>query len=257
MVELPLLLAEPLHHPHAGHRLLDDHGDLALALLGVPAGREGPLAHPVGGDGQRRHHHQADHRQQRRVDEHDDQGQDEQQHVAAHDRQERQQPLQQADVGVGPADQLPGLQLVVAGEVEPLELVVDGVAQVELHVEADAPADVAPDVGGAEAGQGDHDQQREPRPQRLAVIEDDVVDDLPFDGRHRRGEPAAHQRPAQGQEHVAPVRLQPRRQPPDPSGWGRPSDQGCITRQDMASDANDQRAKSLPAGPAASRPGRP
>ena len=60
-------------------------------------------------------------------EQHDDQRHDEQQDVAEHDRQERQQALHQADVGAGPADQLAGVQLVVAGEVEPLEVVVDAV----------------------------------------------------------------------------------------------------------------------------------
>ena len=81
--------------------------------------------------------------------------------VAEHDRQEGEQPLDQADVGRRPRHELAGLQLVVAGEVEALQPLVDGVAQVVLHVEADPAADPAADVRGAEREDaGQHEQRR-------------------------------------------------------------------------------------------------
>ena len=40
LVELAVLLAEALHDPHAGDRLVDHAGDLAGALLRVPRGGE-------------------------------------------------------------------------------------------------------------------------------------------------------------------------------------------------------------------------
>ena len=80
--------------------------------------------------------------------------------VAEHDRQERQQRLDQPEVGRGARHELAGLQLVVAGEVEPLQPLVDRVAQVVLHVEAHPAADPAAHVGGDEGEDAGQHQQR-------------------------------------------------------------------------------------------------
>ena len=219
--QLPVFLTEALDHPHPGDRLLHHGGHFALPLLGFPVGREGAGPHPVGGDHQQGDDHQADQRQQRRVHEHDDQRGGQQQDVARHERQEGQQALQQPDIGVGPRHQLAGLHLVVAGEVEMLQLVEDGVAQVELDVQADPTAPVAADVGGGERSHRGGRQDEQPRPQRGTVGLDDVVDNFPFDGRNGRGDPAAHQGRPEGQDHVAPMGTQPRQEPPDPARFTR------------------------------------
>ena len=53
-LELALLLAERLDDPDAVDVLVDDLGDVALALLAVPGGRKDPPAHAVGHDEQAR-----------------------------------------------------------------------------------------------------------------------------------------------------------------------------------------------------------
>ncbi len=218
MVQLAPLLTETLDHPHSGDGLLHHGGHLALLLLAVPVGREGLLSHAVGDHRHARHHHQADQGQGRRVEEHDDQGDHHHQQVAAHDRQERQQGLQQADVGVGPGHQLAGLQLVVAGEVQPLQLVVDGIAEVVLDVEADPAAHVTADVGGSEGDGGGHDHDPQPRPQGVAVVEDDIVDDDLLHRGYHGVESAPHQGGGERQSDLAPVGGQPRQQATDPPG---------------------------------------
>ena len=63
--ELGPLLPEGLHHPDAVDVLVDDLGDVALTLLGVPGGRENFPTHAVGNDEQGRRHDHADYGQQR------------------------------------------------------------------------------------------------------------------------------------------------------------------------------------------------
>ena len=69
-----------------------------------------------------------------------------------------EQPLHQGDVGVGAADQLPGVELVGAAAVDALQRPEDVVAHVVLHVERQPPADIAPDIAEAEP-QGAEEQQ--------------------------------------------------------------------------------------------------
>ena len=180
------LLAERLDHPDAVDVLVDDLGDVALALLGVPGGREDPPPHPVGdrraapgamtrltrassGDRQsittERQHHQ--------------------QHVAAHDRQEAQQALHQRRVGVGPGDQLAGRHPVEVGEVHRLQVVVHVVAQVVLDRQRDPAAAVAAQVGEAEGRRAASTTAAISQGQSADGLgDDDVVDDLALDQRH-------------------------------------------------------------------------
>ena len=76
------------------------------------------------------------------------------------DRQELQEALDQRDVGRRAAHELTGLQLVVAGEVEALQLAEDRGAQVVLHVERDASAAEAAEV---------REHERERRPSRSSA----------------------------------------------------------------------------------------
>ena len=164
VIELPVFLAETLDHPDTGHRLLDNGGHLALPLLGLPVGGEGADPHPVGGDDQQGHHHEADRAQQGRVHKHDDQRGHQQQHVARHDGQEGQESLQQADVGVGSRHQLPRLHLVVTGEIKLLQLIEDGVAEIELHIQAHPATAVPAQVRQPEGGRRGHSQDKDPGP---------------------------------------------------------------------------------------------
>ena len=150
VAELAVLLAEALHDPHAGDGFVDHAGHLAGALLGVPGGGEDVGAQPQRDAQQQRQGDQRHQRERRREDDHHDERDHEHHDVAEHDRQERQQALDQPEVAGGARHQLAGLHLVVAGEVEALQALVDRVAQVVLHVEAHPAADPAPDVGGGE-----------------------------------------------------------------------------------------------------------
>ena len=80
---------------------------------------------------------------------------------------------------------------------------------------------VAAEVGEAERGGGEHDEQDQPGPQGGGMGQDDAVDDLPLDQRHDGLADAAEHRAEQRElqlpavpEHVAP-------QAPDPAraGW--------------------------------------
>ena len=223
VVELALLLTEALHHSHPGDGLVDHAGHLAGALLGVPGGGEHPAPQPQRDDEQQRQRRHHDQGEQRRQDHHHHQGDDEQHHVAEHDRQEGQQPLHQAEVGGGARHELTGAELVVAGEVEALQPLVDGVAQVELHVEAHPAADPAPQEGTAEREQAGHHERDQPRPHRTVLRRDAVVDDHRGEHRRERREPLAHHRGGQGDGDVAPVREQVRAEATDPATlrWGR------------------------------------
>ncbi len=166
VVEPPLLLAEALHDPDAGDGLLDDGRDLTRELLGLPARGEDRGAEAQGGPEQRggdEQHHQGEHRREGR---HDHDRDHEHQHVADDDREELQQSLDQHDVGVRAADELAGLHLVVAREVEPLELAEDRGAEVVLHRERDAATAEAADVREPEPDHAEDDEQQQPRPQR-------------------------------------------------------------------------------------------
>ena len=176
-LELAGLLTEALHDPHSGDVLLDDVGDVARLLLRVPARGEDRSSQLHGRDEQQRSDRQHHERQRYRQHEHHGQRDDEQQHVRHTDREELQEALDQCDVGGRAAHELTGRHLVVAGEVEPLQLPEDRGSQVVLHVERDAPAPEPAVVGEDERQHAHDDHQCQPGRQRLVVVGDDVVDD--------------------------------------------------------------------------------
>ena len=92
-----------------------------------------------------------------------------------------------AEVGARARHELAGLQLVVAGEVEALQPLVDRGAQVVLHVEARPGRRRS---GGCTTATKLHrpeaDEQHEQRPERPLVGDDHVVDDRPLDERDER-----------------------------------------------------------------------
>jgi len=178
-LQLALLLTEGLHHPHPGDVLVDDPGDLALPLLAVPAGREDLRAHPVGDEEERRRDHQSDQCEQRREHQHDHQRDQHHQQVAAHQRDEVEQPLHQRRVAAGPGDQLARGHLRQRLLVHPDQPVVHRIAQVVLDLEGHLPAEVPPQVGQPEGHQRDRDQEHQPRPQPGGGMADHLVDDVP------------------------------------------------------------------------------
>ena len=166
-VELLLLLAEALDHPHAGDRGLDHAGDGTGLLLGVPGRREQPAP------GRERHQDSAGPTssatsgQQRRQNSMMTSETDEQQQVARQHRDQAEQALHHVEVGDGAAHHLAGVQLVLARAVEPGQRAEQLGAQVVLHVEGYPAAHVPPHVDRAEDGQRrDHQRDRQ-RPDRL------------------------------------------------------------------------------------------
>jgi hypothetical protein len=114
-----LLLAEALDHAHAADGLVDQADHLAGLLLRVPARGEQPAPGRQRDQPQRGRHgdgHQGEHRRQ---DHHDAQRDDEQHDVAERDRDHRHDALHHVQVGDGPADQLPGADLVLPRAVQP------------------------------------------------------------------------------------------------------------------------------------------
>ena len=217
LVELALLLPEALHDADARHGLLDDGGDLARELLGVPARREDALAQAQGRPQQRGRDEQHHERERGRQEQHDPERDHEHEDVADHDRQELQQALDQHDVGARPAHQLTGLHLVVAREVESLQLAEDRGAEVVLHRECDAATAEAADVRQAEARHPEDDEQQQPGPERLGGVGQHVVDDDLLDQRRERGDARADDRNRECGDRVRLVRRDPPDQPPDPT----------------------------------------
>ena len=99
-----------------------------------------------------------------------------------------------------------------------LQVVVHVVAQVVLDLERDPTTAVAADVGEAEAGRGEPDEQEQPRPQRRGAAEDDAVDDLARDQRDRRLAHAAEHRGTDREHDVAAVPEHVAPEAPDPPG---------------------------------------
>ena len=160
--ELAVLLAEALDDPHAGDGLVDDAGDLAGLLLGVPGRREhawcaasAPRPGAAGmatratsvssGDS----HSMTDEATRRACTT-----------LPSMIGRKASSPWIRPTSEMARRHELAGLQLVVAGEVEALQPLEDRVAQVVLDVEADPAADEPADVG--------RDEARRPRPARAA-----------------------------------------------------------------------------------------
>ncbi len=104
------------------------------------------------------------------------------------------------------------------GEVELVEVLVHRVSQVVLDVQRDPAPSVAPEVCGCEGHHAEADEQRQPRGQWRAVVQDDVVDDLTLDQRHDGLSGAAHEGAAEGDLEIVPVRHEVRPQAPHPAG---------------------------------------
>ena len=83
--------------------------------------------------------------------------------VAEHDRQERQQLLDQTEIARRARHQLSGAQAVVTGEVEPHQPIEDRRAQSVLHPEADSATEPTPHEREAEREQRQRQQQEQPR----------------------------------------------------------------------------------------------
>ena len=204
-LELVLLLAERLDDAHAVDILVDDLRHVPFALLPVPGGGEDLAPHAVGHDQQAGGDDHAHHRQEGGQIDHDAEGEGHQQDVPAHDGEEAEQSLHQGRVGVGPGDQLPGGHPVQVVEVHQLEVVVHGVAQVELDAQRHPAPPVPAQIGEAEAGRCQDDEEGQPRPQGRGVAQDHAVDDLAlYQGDDGQAD-AAEDGTGEGQHHVGPM----------------------------------------------------
>jgi len=185
-LDLLLLLAEALDHPHACHRAVDDARDLRLLLLRVPAGGEEPAARGDRDQPERRRDRQGDQGEHWRQVGHDADRQHEQQGVAEEHRHLTEQALDHVEIGNGAADDLPGVQLVLAGPVQPLQRTEQLVPHVVLDLKRQLPAPVPPGIDAGEAEQPGHDEHRGPQPDRLAVVKDRAVHNPRHDQRDAR-----------------------------------------------------------------------
>ena len=213
-----LLLPEALDHAHAADGLVDQPDHLAGLLLRVPARGE-QLAPGRERDqpqrGRHRDGHQGEHR---REDDHDAQGNHEQHDVPERDRDHGHDALHHVQVGDGPADQLPGADLVLARAVQPGQRVEQLGPQVVLDVQRHPATAVPAHVDAGEVHRGRDQQQPGQRPDRLPVRHDDVVDDPPLHQRDRGRGQRGQQRAAQPDHHVPAVTPAVPGQPPQPPG---------------------------------------
>ena len=217
-LELAVLLPECLDDADTVQVLVDDLHEVPFALLPVPRrGKDAP-AHPVRDDEHARHDDHAHQREQRRQIEHDRKRQHRQQQVAAHDRKETEQALDQSRVRVRPRHQLTGRHPVEVVEVQRLQMVVHRVAEVVLHRKRHSSAAVAAHVREAEARGRERDEQHQPRPERRCVLENHAVDDLAGDQRDGCLRNTAEHRRAERQEHVASMPQGVAGEAPDPAG---------------------------------------
>ena len=149
---------------------------------------------------------------------------DEQRQVPERDRHHGQQALHHVQVGDGPADELPGVDLVLAGAIQPGQRVEELGPQVMLDVEGNPAPVVAAQVDAGEVDRRRDQQQDRERPDRLPVRDDDVVDDPPLDQRYRGRGHGGQQGAAQRDDHVPAVAPAVGRQPSQPpAGLSRPS----------------------------------
>ncbi len=193
-VRLGRLLSECADHADAGDGLLHPGGHLRLALLRIPSGRVDLAALAVG-DREHGDDHRDDERGHRwRQREHDDDRERGREQGTGHVRDPGQQHVHEVQVATDPGDQLTALQLRMAGEVQPLQCVVDVVAQVVLDAERRLAADVAPAAGQQETGDGDAREQREQRRERYRAGDDGVVDHPALGDRNGRHRPRPQQR---------------------------------------------------------------
>ncbi len=213
---LLLFLPEALHHAHAADGLVHQADHLGGLLLRIPARREQPAPGRQRDQVQRGRHREGHDGEHGGQDHHNDQGHHEQCDVPDGDRRHGQQALHHVQVGDGPADQLPGADLVLARAVQPGQRAEQPGPQVVLDVEGQPAAVVAAQVDAGEVHRGRDQQQPGQRPDRLLVGHDDVVDDAALDQRDRGGGHRARQRAADRNDDVAAVTPAVARQPSQP-----------------------------------------
>ena len=176
-VELPLLLRERLDDAHAGDVLLGLRGQLGDPLLHLLQRRPRPAAVAERDQHDERHRRQRERRESRLQREHRHRReQQRQQRLRDEDQPVAEEEADRLKVDGRARHQLTGLLAVEERQLEPLELGVQAVAQVELdaerHPAGDEPANDA-QAQPSEAGDADRDR---PDRQPVAVVVADRVD---------------------------------------------------------------------------------
>ena len=126
-------------------------------------------------------------------------------------------PLHEHRVGVRPGDELARRHAVEVGEVERLQVLLHGIAQVVLNVEGDTAAPVSAEVGTDEGHDSEAKQRHQPRRERRGVPQDHVVDDLALDQGHDHLGEAADDGTSEGDEEVALVHKHVAAEAPHPT----------------------------------------
>ena len=197
-VELVLLAGEGLDDADPGDVLLGFRGQLGDPLLDLLQGRPRDPVVARGGEDDQRRRGEGDQRQDRvDRDHHDgDQG-DRQQVLGDEDQPVAEEEADRLQVDGRPRHQLPGLLGVEEAELEPLQVGVEELAQVELDRQRDLAGDHPPDHGQAEAEDaGADDRQRQGQQVGLVAVLD-RVDRAPDQPRDQHRHP--HRQPGEGQ----------------------------------------------------------
>ncbi len=208
-VQLVLLAGERLHDPDPGDVLLGLGGQFGDPLLDLLHRRARDPVVAGGGVDDQRGRGQRDQRQPGVDVEHHRAGEDDREDVLGdEDQPVAEEEADRLEVDRRPRHQLPGLLGVEEAELEPLQMGVEELSEVELDRERDPPGDDAPDQGQADpedAGDGDHDRERE-EVGLVAVF--DRVDRAPDQVRDQDRHP--HRRPRKGQRtpQFAAIRAQ-------------------------------------------------
>ena len=197
-VQLVFLAGERLDDADPGDVLLGFRGQLGDPLLDLLQGGAGDAVVARGGVDDQRRRDQGDQRQQRVDRDHDDRDQgDRQQVLGDEDQPVAEEEADRLQVDRRPRHQLAGLLAVEEAELEPLQVGVEELAQVELDRQRDLAGDEPADDGqpeaqdaGADDGQGEGQQVG-----LVAVL--DRVDGAPDQPRDQHRHP--HRQPGEGQ----------------------------------------------------------
>ena len=165
-LELALLLGERLDDAHAGDVLLGVGGELGDPLLGLLHRRARPVAVAVGDEDHERHRRQRDRGQVGLEDEHGHRGEQDRDHRLRDEHQPvAQEEADRLQVDRRARHELARLLAVEEPQLEPLELAVERVAQVDLDPQRHLAGDQTPvhaQHQPPEAGGGDRQRQHAP-----------------------------------------------------------------------------------------------
>ncbi len=201
-VQLVFLAGEGLDDADPGDVLLGLRGQLGDPLLHLLLGRAGDAVVARGGVDDEGGGGEGDQRQPGVDREHHGAGEDDRQQVLGdEDQAVAEEEADRAEVDRRPRHQLPGLLAVEEAELEPLQVRVEKLPQVEFDRQRDLAGDQAPDHGQPQAqDRGAEDRQRQRQQVGLVAVLDRVdgtADQPRNQHRHPHRRPGEHQRSPQ------------------------------------------------------------